>query len=370
MQSTGGKLRPDRFWRRVRPTNSRWVLGPRGVVLATGIVVAAMPGVVAAASPDSAIVQMVLDAIEANYGAIDSARLTYAEERRDAGVEEKTVTRLQNPGGGVAVVTRAPVVRARQEIWLAGDRLRVDHLPGDTGETERASFVVQDNRCTQYVDEHRAAWVRRLGEMPGMMPLDPRQYGMADIRRDLRRILQEEEIVAADIDRDERGEAVVRMVTQSRTGARTTYEFLESAGYLPTRLLTRWSDGSVRHVIDVEYQRVGAGSARMPKTLTQRFYAEGIAEAPGSDQWRQQMRREVVGQIVVNQEIPSEVFNLEMAEGIRVSDNIRRAVYHIESPLPARPNETGLLWATVAVTFALLLAVMYKHATSIRMKAV
>lgn len=345
----------------------------RTAVLA-GVVFAAtavgMPGETAAASVRSPIVQMVLDAIDANYGAIDSARLTFAEERRDAGVTEETVTRHAMPSGGVAVVTRTPIVRSRLKVWLAADRLRVDCLPGEAGESRRATFVVANNRCTQYVDGHQAAWVRRLGEMPGMLPLDPRQYGLADIRRDFRHVFQEEQIAEAAVDRDEHGEALVRIVTQSPTGAETIYEFRESAGYLPTRLLTHWPDGSVLQVIDVEYQEVSEGEARMPKLLTQRFYAKGVAKMPDSPAWRQQMQREVVGQIAVNEEVASSVFDLQMPDGVRVSDNIRRAVYTIAGTPPAQAPDASFLWATAAVTIALLIAVIYKHATSMRQGAV
>ena len=317
---------------------------------------------------EAALVRMVLDAMEANYNVIRTAELTVREEVRDAGVKQESVQRFEAPSGGTVEVIRRPVSNWLLHVKIDAEKVRIDRSQGGAAKKLVETFVFAGDECVQFVRGAQAAWIRRRGELPGMLPLDPRQFGVDDIRRDIPRIFEEDDIASAAIIRDDHGQSLVEIVTQSPKGSQAMYEFSEAASYLPTRRLTHWPDGSVLQVIDVSYQEVGDGQARFPRRLRQRFYSEGAAQTPDDPDWRQQLTREVAGEIAVNHSIPEDVFQFQMPAGVRVSDNLRRAVYQSAGPLPQTSRRPRFLWVTVIATCALLIAVLHKHLSIIRNK--
>jgi hypothetical protein len=118
------------------------------------------------------------------------------------------------------------------------------------------------------------------------------------------------------------------------------YEFSAENGFLPTRCETRWPDGSLLQLVQYEYRDVLDGRAKFPDRVTRSFFAQGVTRHPSSCGWRQRLVWELTGDVVLNEPIPDDAFEVTFPPGTRVNDNTRRAIYLSQTPVPRR----NLLW--------------------------
>jgi len=281
----------------------------------------------------SELVGLVIDAIEKNFAAIDTADLRVHEVMEDATVAERKVTVTKLPDGSEVHVTRAPHSEWYGRILIRSHDFRIDKLPGADAKGVIESHAFVDGTWTQYVPGSTAAWIRKPRGMPGMFPLDPRQVGTDDIRRSVIDILREDTIVSAQLTTSSRGGGLIRIVAKPASGVRTTYEFSAAANFLPIRLSTRWPDGSLLQLVDYEYQDVLNGHAKFLKKVTRSFFRKGATRKPPADGWRQRVVRELVGPVVFNKPISKTAVAITLPPGTRVSDSTRSDVYTSHIPL-------------------------------------
>jgi hypothetical protein len=303
---------------------------------------------------------MVTDAIRANYSHIRTAELTLLETTRDASVTKPGVDVRELPGGGVARIVHTPETVRKTRVWLAGADVRVDRSQAGRANELHETLVRHDGVWTQLVGPSSAAWRRRPHEMPAMFPLDPRDFAAQDLRRSLVDELSEDTILTAEMTADGEGRALARVVTRGAKGNETTYEFAADEGFLPTRLMTFWPDGSLLQLVEISYREVLVGQARFPVKLVRRFFAKSVARTPTDAGWRQQLSREVTGDITLNQAIADSVFAPDIPAGTRVSDNIRQAVYYAADVSPVSRGIPAWYY-TAAIVAALFVAVVARR---------
>jgi hypothetical protein len=310
----------------------------------------------AAEEIDGGLVQMVADAIRANYSKIRSAELTIRETTKDATVTKAEVEVLELPSGGVARIQHTPETVRESRVWLAGESVRVDRSQdGKPADQTQETLVRHNGVWTQHVGPSKAAWRRRPSEMPGMFPQDPRDFGAQDVRRSMADVLTEDKILAAEMTADSKGRPLARIVTRGAKGNETTYEFAADEGFLPTRLVTRWPDGSLLQLVEISYQQVLDGQARFPVKLVRRFFGKNVTITPADMGWHKQLTCDVTGKISLNEAIAESVFDPVIPSGTRVSDNIRKTVYHTAGMSPASSGIPA--WYYTAAVVAMLFVV-------------
>jgi hypothetical protein len=120
------------------------------------------------------LAQLVIDAIERNYSFIDTAELTLRQVHMDGSVGKPQLVVQPTEDGGQLRITRSPKTEHSLRVTLCGDDLRVERGPLDgNGPADAQEVLVhRAGLWTQYQPEHRAAWIRRQGEMPGTTALD------------------------------------------------------------------------------------------------------------------------------------------------------------------------------------------------------
>jgi hypothetical protein len=306
---------------------------------------------------------MVLDALRSNNQHIKTAQLKVREVLEDAAAEKPRAIVSKLPDGGESRVLLAPRMEWEVEILLRGDDVRTDRRPlgPKLGEGEETLACFQGT-WTQYTPQHAAAWILRRTDLPGMFPIDPRQVGSADIQRSLEDILREDRVSSARLITFSEGESVVEVEVTSRSGTTTMYEFGEKANFLPTRLMTRWPDGSILQLVDFEYQDVLDGQAKLVKKVSRSFFAQGATLKAANTGWWQRLTREVVGDVIVNKSLTDNQFQVTFRPGTAVHDNTKPAIYTASLVLPqnapARWPYTALLLAVLVVLLSLR---TYRH---------
>jgi hypothetical protein len=272
------------------------------------------------------LVDMVTSAMVGNYSAMESAKLTMRETSRDRSTVDSRETIENLPDGRMVKVFHSPEAIATLRIVLREKDFRCERRAG----AANAGKIVEvhgllDGYWTQYVPSISTGWIRLTDQLPSLFPLDPRQSGAGDIRRRLGDILKEDKILRAEM-LGERDTHRVQIVTETARGAITTYRFSANARFLPTRFHTRWEDGSLLQLVDIEYQTVLDGNALFPKRITRRFYDHGKAVLPDTKSWRQEMMREVVGPIQFNTPIDDAELAVTLPPDTRVVNVARGTI--------------------------------------------
>jgi len=283
------------------------------------------------------LVGLVIDAIDRNFSVIKTAEMTVREVLEDASVRAPKVTVTQTPNGGELRVRRTPRNEWQKRILLKGDKLRVDTIDNWRGEPRvTETWALAEGVWTQYIPHRSAAWVRRINEMPGMSPMDPRQVGSNDVRRSIREILRQDAILSAKLTTSADGNDRIQIVAKPAQGTPTSYEFSADQDFLPTRLETRWPDGSLLQQVDYEYRDVLDGRTKFLEKVTNSFFAQGATRRPKASGWRQRHVRELTSDVVINQTVAEDAFKVQFQLDTRVSDNTRHAVYMSRVPVSAR----------------------------------
>ena len=113
-------------------------------------------------------------------------------------------------------------------------------------------------------------------------------------------------------------------------------------------------------LVDYEYQSVLGGKALVLKRLRQRFFSEGATRLPTTSGWRQEMVREVIGEVEVNEAIQESHFAVELPPGTRINDSTHQITLgQIEPSEPMWPR-IGLIGINAGAVVVLLPLVVAK----------
>ena len=321
---------------------------------------------IGAAPTQTELVSLAIDSITRNYSLIKTAQLTIRQVSENTYLPKPGVYVRRTPSGRKVRDT----IRSRQSprtewtlrIALRGSDIRVDRSSAASTSSkpspETHAFV--NGVWTQYVPDVSAAWIRRPEELPRLLPLDPRRPAADHAQRDVTDVLHQGTIVSAILTTSPEGKPLVRIVVRSEDGSPTTYDFAGEANFLPTRVMTRWPDGSLLQLVDIEYQDVLDGKAKFLKRMSRRFFAKGVTSSPTTIGWRQHLSQEVTGNLRLNDGIADAVFEVRLPSGTRVTDNIRRDVYTAHAG--HAPEPFLWWWHTIGIIAALFVLVAVRRA--------
>src|SRR5690606_18351383 len=117
------------------------------------------------------------------------------------------------------------------------------------------------------------------------------------------------------------------------SGASKRWEFRSDSRFLPSRFLTTWEDGSLLQVVDYTYAPVLGGEALLVRKIRRRFFDKGMATDVKSETWRQEMVRTVIGEVLVNEPLGKEVFQLKLPPDTQIRDSTQQVAFgKLESP--------------------------------------
>lgn len=273
------------------------------------------------------LVRMLIDASASNYSLIDSAQLEMHEVQRDRSMSEVRSEDFELPGGGSVKIVRRPLQEMLLNVRLQGESIRVDRHLGRNGSGQLEEIANRtDGKATQYVPALRTAWRRRPDSLPLAFPLDPRQCGVDEENQRLADLINDPN--GRSVRREHVGGATVIVIEQAHpSGASKRWEFRSDSRFLPCRFLTTWEDGSLLQVVDYTYAPVLGGEALLVRKIRRRFFDKGVATDVKSESWRQEMVRTVIGEVLVNEPLEKEVFQLKLPPDTQIRDSTQQVAF-------------------------------------------
>ena len=332
-----------------------------GVVVVLGAMAPWLCDAVYGADPtDDRLVSMVINAIEANYSQIETARVVFHETHEDPTVEEDQELTSTLPGGGQVTVWKSPRRECNGTYLLRGDDVRVELDPvKEGGPVGKRTFLRKDGVWTQYVPGKSQAWIRRQQKMANRPPLDLRELASDGVRRGVIDLLREEKVVSARLV-DHEGRSVARVVVEKSAQSQRTYEFAAEENFLPTRVYTeRRDDDSLIQVVDIEYEDVLDGRAKFVRRMDTRFFAKGATKVPTSTDWRKRITLAVL-ECDLNTELDERAFVLDVAIGTRVVDSVKQKTYRTQPPPRSRSRTWWWMCLGATGLFLCLLALLHR----------
>lgn len=269
----------------------------------------------------------ILRGIEANYARIKSVQATVESTMLDFGVTERTVTTSTN-GALTCVVVRQPKTVFLLRLMLHGN----DIYRGWSKDGEEQDYLCFFNGVwTQFSAESKMAWRRLPEQMPGLFPIDPRDFGSAEIRERFSDRLRSSKVVEAKKDRHASGVIFARLVMEQENGRRWAAEFDASKSFLPAKVEEFRDDGTVVLEMRAEYRQVlkEPEAAWFPEAIVRKFFGRPGDKSANASGVTTMLTEAVKGDIRVNQDLPDDVFDKELPAGTRVSDAVNTSVYNI-----------------------------------------
>lgn len=313
----------------------RWLIRQM-VLLPWTLFVGLCSPVFASGPAERQLVDMVSCAIGGNYSMIESAKLTMRETALDRSARDSKTTGHHLPDGRTVRIVRQPRSVALLHLLLRGNSFRCERRTGGRADGNIVEIHgLQDGVWTQYVPSIATGWIRLPDQLPSLFPMDPRESGSADIRRRIEDILKEDRIVQASMVHQDKTHWV-RIVVKAPEGGITTYHFSAANRFLPTLFYTQWNDGSLLQLVEISYQPVLGGKALFPRRIRRRFYDKAKTQFPDTTDWRQEMVREVTGQVQCNAHIGENELTVMLPPATRVVNVMRNTIRGLKGPISER----------------------------------
>ena len=267
-------------------------------------------------------ISRIISDIEKNYSQIHTVRAILQTTHTDRTVKKREEITNDLPGGGTVHITRSPSWFQRERILLDGDDLLREPMGG-----EGDVWGFRKGIYTQYSPKFRKAWLMYPDQMPGILPLDPRNLGSIQQKQPLIAGLKGDRVIEIRPMKTTEGLARISVLLEQTfgPGLRRQYrcEFDPARHSLPTRLIDLRVDNKLGYVIDIEYQEVIPGSAWFLKSSTCKFFGVDGADSPDSDAWKQSLSVETTGKVHVNTSIPPEALVMRLPEGTEILDSTK-----------------------------------------------
>ena len=270
----------------------------------------------------------VLSGITDNYARLHSIEVVLEKTFVDPSVTERQVITKDLPDGARVTTVREPRRVQTERILLRGPDFRSDPVD-ESGQT----WVFHKSIWTQYDAKSKQAWVRRPDQMPGMFPLDPRQFGSLEMRVGLFDRLKALEVLdASQVDGPD-GLPRVRVLTEfaesKGVDRRLRWEFDPSRNHVPTSIAYLHDDGTINCNFDIDYQEVLPGSAWFLREATCKLFPNKGAQRGDADGWSTSFTCRTKGEVLVNKTIPDDAFEFALPVGTNVSDAVHSSMYRV-----------------------------------------
>lgn len=225
-----------------------------------------LPIIAAFAAAEEESREAILAAWQVNFVKLGSVELVLTQVLRDHTVTEETSEIHELPGGGSVEWTRSP--RTEQKLSLT---LFLDQLIHTNSETTRQRLF-DGSRWHDYEPAKNSLTIRRIDQMPGMLPLDPREMFMPELEKPF--------LIAADSGKfrmqgDSDGDDQPQLVIDN--GFNRLLIRFDRQTKLPAESLLFHSDGSVLRHTQMRYERVESRDAYVVSSVTWRCFDKGTA---------------------------------------------------------------------------------------------
>jgi hypothetical protein len=292
---------------------------------------------IAAASDPKQEVGRIADHIKDNYARLHTLSVLLQTTSLDRSVTKREEVTTHPPKGGTAHFVRQPFSVRRSRVLLRGeDFLRTARDEDGDGEI----WAFHNGVWTQYVPKSNAAWLRLPEQMPGLLPLDPRNIASLEQRSLFVDRLRGDRVLDIGPTRTLDGHPRVAALMEHNFGSghreRYRCEFDIERNDLPTRIVELREEGKIGIVLDITYQEVIPGAAWFFKQATYKFFGREPARSPDSEAWQQAVIVETKGNVHVNEPIAADAFVVALPPGTRVSDATRRALQKSGEKPPRR----------------------------------
>jgi hypothetical protein len=280
----------------------------------------------AAANDGPAAPDAVFKAIEANYERIRSVQATIESTLLNPSVKQPTVVSGTTDNGLAYTIATAPKSTHTYRLVLRGrDVYRAELVNG----MERDYFSFHRGVWTQYDGQAKMAWLRLPEQMPGLFPLDPRDYGSTEVREHFLDRLRHARVVEATKDKRADGTPFALLVMDRSNGHRWQVEFDSSKNFLPTAIDYLYGDGSLNVGIRITYRNVikAPDAAWFPEAMTVKLFGPEGGKSFDATDANSVLTETVKGDIHVNQAVPEDLFEKNLPEGTRISDAVTSAVH-------------------------------------------
>jgi hypothetical protein len=279
-----------------------------------------------AATDSGRQIERIVARIQQNYARLRTVDVLIQTKFVDRSVTERreTTTRLSN--GATVHLVQAPFSVQRVRFLLRGEEL-LRKAMGEDGEI----WTFRGGIWTQYVPRSKTAWLRFPEQMPGMMPLDPRNIASLEQRSLFVDRLRRDRVLEIGAKRAPGGQprVVALMEHVFDTGHKERYrcEFDTEHNDLPTRIVFLRDGDGIGIVLDITYQEVIPRQAWFLKQATCKFFGPEMARSPDSEAWRQAVIVESKGKVHVNEPIEADAFELPFPAGTQVRDSTRGVIH-------------------------------------------
>jgi hypothetical protein len=283
----------------------------------------AFPVMVAAGAPLKAPAA-ISARIEANYARLNSVQAVIESTLLSPNVKERTVVTNTTDNGVTTTIVMAPKSTHVYRLALRGrDLYRAEIVDGN----ERDYFVFRHGVWTQYSSRSKTAWLHLPEQMGGMFPLDPRDYGLDNVREHFLEGLRAATVLEAKNGTRADGAPFAQLLMERPNGRRWRVEFDSSRNYLPTTVDYLHGDGSLNVGIRITYRNVlkGPDAAWFPEVMTVKIFGLKGSESFDAAGANSILTERVKGEIRVNQPLPDDVFDKELPPGTQIYDSVNSA---------------------------------------------
>jgi hypothetical protein len=282
-------------------------------------------GASALSADDTSIVDKIVRGILHNDNQMGSIRATIQEHHHDKSVSGEK--RVQVSSNATA-------------IWYADSWASIEFI--SDGENFRSVRRPSHNNDITILSKKAGEWTRfsegkgepyaiiwAPDQLPGMFPIDPREFGCDSLTERLVDVLRKHKIVSTETIRDKDNVELIRVTTRRPTSeVNRSWDFDPQRGYMLVRRFNSWpNDKSLLQVVEIDYREVLAGEARFPIRMVRRFFDKGVAKGIDSEDWRVEIERVVTKLDVRSPDhtnVTGKDIEIELKQGTRVDDMIRR----------------------------------------------
>ncbi len=269
------------------------------------------------------LIEKIISRVTENYSRLGGIEATIEEIVVDPNVKERQVITGSTKNGSTFELTREPKTVRIGKVRVRGS----DVWSEFKGSQILACF---HGIWTQYSPGHKMAWIRRSDQMPGTLPVDPRNVTSMEIDEQFPDQLRDGKVVETRSVREADGRQVVEVLWQygkgRHKGSKIRYRFDPAMNFLPTKVEWLGQDGTVHTVANIAYQEV------IPKTAW--FLREAILTFAS----KQTMTIRAKGEVRIHQKFDDKAFTIDLPYDTLIRNAVDNTVSEYVPTWPDAPK--------------------------------
>lgn len=260
--------------------------------------------------------EAVLAAWKSNQAKLGAVKIEITDVLENHTVTETKTEVHKLPSGGSLTITQSPRSETSLDITIFLDQL----IYANQAETRQQLF--DGTKWQEHKPENNTLILRRIDQMPGMSPLDPREFFLPELRKPFLKLAKSATFTTTD---DTSAQPYPVQMTFDNGFNRLIVFFDPNQALLPVESLHFHSDGSVLRHTMLEYERVESRDAFLISSAKSHFYAKGVATSENLESAPPEHSvSRTVSKVTLLPPPESGELGLEVPAGIRVIDLTQR----------------------------------------------